>query len=65
MMCCNRPSIQTMDYLWPIFGDEQENRINRVCMNCFAHWAGAEDDITQYTKNEWDALISTAFREEI
>ncbi len=63
MSCCARPSIQPMDYKFPIFAnpDEQVTKINRICLRCFAHWFGVDGDVKQYTRKEWDELMEHAF----
>jgi hypothetical protein len=30
---------------------------NRVCTLCWSHWHGPSDNITRYTRKEWDALM--------
>ena len=67
MKCCNRPSIHTMDYLWPLFpsdGEQKVTKINRVCTNCFAHWFGVEGEVKQYTRAEWDVMLNESFEQD-
>lgn len=68
--CCDKQSIATMDYQWPIFGEPKETKVNRVCLNCYTHWAGSVGythwagsvgSVVQYTRKEWDALVSDTF----
>lgn len=61
--CCAKPSIAVMDHKWPVFGDALEMKVNRVCLNCFAHWAGSIGSVVQYTRKEWDALMEQTFSE--
>jgi hypothetical protein len=37
---------------------------NRLCSSCYTHWYGHPDNLKRYTRQEWDALINTAFDEE-
>lgn len=59
--CCAKPSVAVMDYQWPVFGEPQEMKVNRVCLNCGAHWAGYVEEVAQFTRKEWDALMEKTF----
>ena len=61
--CCDRPSIAVMDYKWPVFGEATEIKVNRVCLHCYAHWAGVVGSVVQYTRKEWNALMDKTFSE--
>lgn len=62
--CCNRKSVAVMDYKWRVFGEPKEIKVNRVCLNCGAHWAGSIGEVVQYTKKDWDVLMNDTFSTE-
>ena len=51
--CCDRPSVVVMDYTT----SDRGRVTNRVCTLCWSHWHGPSDNITRYTRKEWDALM--------
>lgn len=59
--CCSNQSIAVMDYRWPEFSEQQEIKVNRVCLSCCTHWAGVVSDVKQYTRKEWDAYVNDVF----
>jgi hypothetical protein len=61
--CCAKPAVATMDYVkhtpranGP--GHTTSPRVNRCCTNCWAHWFGPPNRVTQYTSKQWDALLA-------
>lgn len=72
-MCCSKPSIQSMDYtmyrdegggltLWNETGDYPlVKMVNKVCLNCFEHWAGPEDAVVRYSKKSWGKQVEEVF----
>ena len=65
MTCCARPSFHTARYKWPMFvrdGEPQVEKINRICLNCYTHWAGTAGEEIQYTRKEWDALLEETMK---
>jgi len=53
-----------MDYKYPLFGETEGVKVNRVCTRCGAHWFGKEGEVKQYTSKEWDALLEAALKDE-
>ena len=39
-------------------------RVNDMCLACGAHWYGVGDDVTEYTRRQWDALMDAALDAE-
>lgn len=62
--CCAKQSIANMDHVSfnSMFNSkEKEMMVNRMCMNCYTHWAGLVDSVKQYTRKEWDALMNDTY----
>jgi hypothetical protein len=43
-------------------GEPQVEKINRICLNCYTHWAGTAGEEIQYTRKEWDALLEETMK---
>lgn len=59
--CCTRPAVTCFDF------DASPNGfnvapfvrfVNRVCTTCGAHWFGTADNVTRYTRSQWDERIN-------
>lgn len=61
--CCDKPSIATMDYKYPLFEQVQTWKVNRMCLKCNTHWFGTEDNVKQYTGREWDGLMDASLND--
>lgn len=59
MTCCAKPKLHTEYYKWPLFHGEDTpvQKMNRVCLNCYTHWAGTVGEEQQYSRKEWDAMM--------
>ena len=55
--CCKRPDIKVMDTWTGTKPGQGDRLVNRICLNCKEHWHGSNDDVTRYTRREWDAWL--------
>ena len=60
---CRKADICNMDHLrgW---GEDKEQRVNRLCTTCYQHWAGPVGAVKEYTRKEWDAEVERGFSDE-
>lgn len=59
-MKCAHPDIANMDHVRG-YPPDQEQMVNRCCRKCWAHWAGPEGAVVEYTKAEWYADLAEAW----
>ena len=64
--CCSRQSIANLDHKkWThnsIDPNETEWVVNRVCIHCYRHWYGPENNVKVYSKSEWDKWMDEALK---
>jgi len=63
--CCERPAVSSLDHTVFHVDRTTEERVNRVCLKCGAHWYGPPEAVKQYTRAEWDSLMESALREDV
>jgi hypothetical protein len=63
--CCERPAVSSLDHTVSHVDRTVEERVNRICLMCGAHWYGPPEAVKQYTRAEWDELMESALREDV
>lgn len=63
--CCERPAVSSLDHTVHHADRTTEERVNRICLACRAHWYGPPEAVKQYTRTEWDKLMESAMREDV
>ena len=67
LTCCDSPSQHNLHEVRHVIEDGRYVPVpcwNRICSRCQTHWYGHPDRLVKYTKQEWDALMNTAFDDE-
>lgn len=62
---CRRSAVANMDHMKGSDPADLVPTVNRLCMTCYQHWYGPRGEVKEYTRAEWDALMATAFNEDL
>ena len=62
MTKCQHKNIVNMDH-FSGFHENRRSMTSRMCMTCGSHWYGEVGAVGEYTKQEWDKWINSAFDE--
>lgn len=62
---CRKPNICNMDHPKGSTPGELEKYVNRICVTCYRHWYGPVGAVKEYSRADWDALMATAFDDDL
>lgn len=63
--CCAFQAVASLDHTVFHTDKTTEDRVNRICLKCGAHWYGPPSNVRMYTRAEWDELMASAMREDV
>jgi hypothetical protein len=60
--CCNKVSIANLDYkTFNMENGTAVEKVNRLCMNCYQHWATIDDEVKEFNRKEWDNYVNRSW----